>query len=658
MHPSFSSTCSLSVACLVCVLVSGCSISTTSAPTADAGLAIQGKVFGGQQPIVGAQVYLFAANAGVFTPNANGYGNASVSLLTSGTGRTLDNSGGPTNGDYYVTTLTGGAFSITGDYTCTANTQVYLYALSGNPGSGGFADNPSSGLLAALGNCPSGGTFSSSLYVVVNEVSTAGTAYAIAGFATDATHVSSSGTALAKTGIGNAFANVANLAGISTGTALATTPGGGGTVPQSEINTLGNILAACVNSNGVVTGPTNPTACYTLFTNALSGGTTGTQPTDTATAAINMAHYPGANIAALYGLSTANPQFAPALSAQPNDFTVAISFTGGGINTPSSIAIDGSGDAWIANNGSTASVTELSPLGAALNSSPLTGGGLATPHGIAIDLNGNAWVANYAVSGSITELNGITGAVGSTFSGGGLNEPVAIAVDGSDNIWTANYGESIMGNVSKFANNGTADSGSNGYGTDMEINTGIAIDPGGNAWSSDLNYGNLDEVNNTGTLESGFAGYNGGSSINNPTALAFDSSSHVWVATHGSNVRVLSDTGTAVGTYTGGGLGLSQAIAIDGAGNAWIENTKASLTTPGLLSEFTNGGTAITASTGYTSSTLISNTTPIGIAIDGSGDLWVTNNGNSSVTEFIGAGVPVVTPLAVGVKNSTLGTRP
>ena len=207
MHPSFSSTCSLSVACLVCVLVSGCSISTTSAPTADAGLAIQGKVFGGQQPIVGAQVYLFAANAGVFTPNANGYGNASVSLLTSGTGRTLDNSGGPTNGDYYVTTLTGGAFSITGDYTCTANTQVYLYALSGNPGSGGFADNPSSGLLAALGNCPSGGTFSSSLYVVVNEVSTAGTAYAIAGFATDATHVSSSGTALAKTGIGNAFAD-------------------------------------------------------------------------------------------------------------------------------------------------------------------------------------------------------------------------------------------------------------------------------------------------------------------------------------------------------------------------------------------------------------------------------------------------------------------
>jgi hypothetical protein len=28
------------------------------------------------------------------------------------------------------------------------------------------------------------------------------------------------------------------------------------------------------------------------------------------------------------------------------------------------------------------------------------------------------------------------------------------------------------------------------------------------------------------------------------------------------------------------------------------------------------------------------------------------------VTEIVGAGAPVVTPLAVGVKNNTLGSRP
>ena len=98
----------------------------------------------------------------------------------------------------------------------------------------------------------------------MNEVSTIATAYAIAGYATDATHVSSSGSTLAATGIANAFASVTNLETLNTGVALATTPvanGGNGTVPQSEINTLANILASCVNSSGAVTGPPNPTPC-------------------------------------------------------------------------------------------------------------------------------------------------------------------------------------------------------------------------------------------------------------------------------------------------------------------------------------------------------------------------------------------------------------
>ena len=300
-------------------------------------MAFRGVVRGGQQVITGAHVYLFAANAGAFTPNTSGYGNASVSLLTNIAGQTaLDSSGGPTNGDYYVTTDGSGSFSITGDYTCTATQQVYLYVLGGNPGSG---TNSASGLLEVLGSCPTGvggGTFATQdPYVVVNEVTTIAAAYAFAGFATDATHVSSSGTPLALTGIANAFANARNLANITTGIAYAATPATGstGSVPQSGINTLANVLASCINTNGAVTGPTNPTACYTLLTDTLSGGTTGTQPTDTATAAINMAHNPGANIAALYSLSIPTPPFAPG-STQPKDFSVAVSYKGGGLNSP------------------------------------------------------------------------------------------------------------------------------------------------------------------------------------------------------------------------------------------------------------------------------------------------------------------------------------
>lgn len=240
---------------LACFLLSGCAFTPTFVPTPDVGMAISGKAMGGQQAIVGAHVYLLAANAGVFTPNTSGYGNASLSLLTSGSGRTLDSSGGATNGDYYVTTDAAGNFNITSDYTCTGGQQVYLYALGGNPGLTAGTNNSGSGLLAALGTCPgtlgtTGNVFSSSLYVVMNEVSTIATAYAFAGFATDAVHVSSSGTTLAQSGIKNAFLNASNLETLSTGLALSVTPAGIASVPQTTINALANTLAACVNTTG------------------------------------------------------------------------------------------------------------------------------------------------------------------------------------------------------------------------------------------------------------------------------------------------------------------------------------------------------------------------------------------------------------------------
>jgi len=50
------------------------------------------------------------------------------------------------------------------------------------------------------------------------------------------------------------------------------------------------------------------------------------------------------------------------------------------------------------------------------------------------------------------------------------------------------------------------------------------------------------------------------------------------------------------------------------------------------------------------------NASDIGIAVDGSGDVWVLNG--SSLTELIGVSAPVVTPLAVGILNKTLAKRP
>ena len=496
----------LAVLPLMAALLTGCGFSNTATPTPETAAAIRGSVHGGQQPVAGAQVYLVAANT-------TGYGNASVSLLKAGSTGFSDGVGA------YVLTASDGTFSISGDYSCAANTQVYLYALGGNPGAG---PNGAAGFLAALGNCPVAGNFAATTpFIAVNEVSTIAAAYAIAGFATDALHVSSSGTPLAKTGIANAFANAGDLANISTGTALATTPSGNGTVPQSTINTLANILAACINSAGELS-----TACTTLFSNALSGGTTGTTPTDTATAAINIAHYPAANVANLYGSSAPTTPFTPTLSSQPNDFTLGLAFTGGGVNSPTAIAIDGSGNAWLANTNN--SISKFNSLGAAdSGSSGYTGGGLNTPKGIALDTAGNAWVVNFGTN-TLSKFSSlgvaVTGSGG--YTGGGLFGPQGLAFSGNGDLWIADDDF----DVSEFSS-GSALSGTNGDSTGgTHVPEAIAVDGAGSAWTVNGD-SSLSKFASSGLVISGSSGYTGGGiSAGGVTGIAIDSGGFVWIS--------------------------------------------------------------------------------------------------------------------------------
>jgi hypothetical protein len=72
------------------------------------------------------------------------------------------------------------------------------------------------------------------------------------------------------------------------------------------------------------------------------------------------------------------------------------------------------------------------------------------------------------------------------------------------------------------------------------------------------------------------------------------------------------------------------------------------------LVEFSNAGVVLSGSAGYRSGDQLS---IVGVAVDGSGDVWLTTADNA-INKIIGAGTPVVTPLAVGVKNNMLGTRP
>jgi streptogramin lyase len=127
----------------------------------------------------------------------------------------------------------------------------------------------------------------------------------------------------------------------------------------------------------------------------------------------------------------------------------------------------------------------------------------------------------------------------------------------------------------------------------------------------------------------------------------------VWVANSAASVvSRFTKTGGASPSagFSNGGLGGSSGIAIDGVGKVWVSNNGTN-----TLSGLSNNGTLLSGSTGYLVTGL---NNPISLAIDGSGNVWVTNAGNNSLTEVVGAAAPVVSPLSAAVENGKIGSRP
>jgi len=619
------------------VLLSGCALQSTAPPSSQSGASLQGQVHGGQQAVSGAQVYLFAVNTTGYAGSgiAPSTTNLSRPITLSGTGVATDNvATDPTYGDTYVTTDSFGNFSIGGDYTCTAADEVYLYAVGGNTGSG---TNSAASFLALLGSCPAAGNFAATVpFVLMNEVTTVASAYALAGFATDALHISSSGSALAKTGVANAFANFTTLANVAKGTANSVNPNNSAsTVPQAELDTLANILAACVNSTN-----TSPTNCTNLFSYVESAGTTGTPAKETATEAIYIAQHPGTNVTSLYALEggTASP-FAPILTTQPNDFTVAITWTGNGL-APVGVAIDASGAAWVTNF-NPASLTKLLPNGANAPNSPFTGNGLAIPGGIAIDGSGNVWVTerNTSALSKFTNAGAVSGS--SPFTGNGLSTPEPLAIDASGNVWVANFGGS---SVSEFTPSGTVAGASplaiTGLSTDSAV-TAIAVDASGYIWL-DTHGGDGSELfkfNSSGTLQSPFPVTGNGLSYG--AGLEFDNAGNAWAADNGGQLSAFTSAGAAFGTspFSLGSNTTPIWLDIDGASNIWAAGIGGA-----RLSENNSSGTLLSGSSGFG---MTFTQEPLMVAVDGSGDVWATTP--TTLEELIGAATPKVTPIAANL---------
>ncbi|TFF33315.1 DUF6443 domain-containing protein [Mucilaginibacter psychrotolerans] len=169
----------------------------------------------------------------------------------------------------------------------------------------------------------------------------------------------------------------------------------------------------------------------------------------------------------------------------------------------------------------------------------------------------------------------------------------------------------------------------------VPTNTGSAVPA--------INFGQTSTFSGSGTT----------SDFNHPIGLVADQSGNIYVADR-LNYRIRKITpsgiittiagsgvqGSANGTGTAASFGLPNSVAVDAAGNIFVadgfNNMIRKITTAGVVTTFAGSTTA-----GYVNGTGTAArfNNPFGIAIDGSGNLYVAEAGNHTVRKITTAGV-------------------
>jgi hypothetical protein len=595
------------------LILTGCGLGTQAAPSAATALNLAGHIHGGQTPIQGAYVVLYATD-----PAATSYGAPATVLGTA-----------------YSDVYSNFTISPISGASCPAGQQAYITAAGGSSNYTAGLINNSMLEMAALGKCEN---LSTSTFTTLNELTTVAAAYALSGFTTTtfdtANNVYKANvgapvannpgltaiSALTPGGLAHAFINASNLVDPVAGLALPTvnvSVGGvtdTGSVPVAEINTLGDIVQACVNNGG-----TGNASCTTLFADTISAS--GKTPANTLQALINLARNPYTTAAmnstsGLLSLSSANSAFQPTLSANPNDWSLAVTYAlGTTSNTnllkPYWMGMDMNDTVYLGAAATTTTTPALFGVSSYGITVPLFGSmaaGTAT-RGVAPDALGNVWVDNN--SSGLSRFSTTTGALSSTYVT--LLSANGIGVDAANNVWV---GHAVNGatsaNVDEFAYTaGTPATWASHYTAMFPVGYvyGIAIDKNQNVWGGTYTPttppANAEVLANTGTIAA--PTYVASGTVITPVTTPFPS--------------------TVTKTY---------GAVFDASGNAWYTNYSGATTaTSGIIEAIPNSpsaitsisvGTSLVGTTNGTNGVPLGNSTADFAAIDGAGTVFISDN--------------------------------
>jgi streptogramin lyase len=587
--------------------------------------SISGQVNGGTGPIAGSQVTLY-------TPGQSAYGAGAMALGS-------------------AVTDSSGRFKI-GFTPLTSPELLYLVAVGGD---GGAGTNSAIGLMGVVGlsDAPANP-------VTLNELTTVAGEWALSRFF-DSTGQQAGAPSSNTIGIVNAAAQAShNLVDTATGdpahrlpSALACSSG----LPPincdglDRLNTLGNIIAACVQSSGP--SAVLPSCAAATGACDIVLACSGTPVTGTALqAAHGIALNPAGNVSFLFAAAQGAVQpYQPALTAAPDGFEIALNIDAEetGFNYPIGVAVDLPGNVWIANWGGD-SVVKLNPFGRFVGNFRPHGSHLNGPYDLAISAAGDAWVTNSG-GNSVTELDHAGNLIANRAPAGAIiSEPYGIEMDAADNVWVANY----AGNsISELLAAGNYISGVNfaapgaAFGGPVEL----GIDTQANVWAGNYDSDSVSELTASSSYATGFNFAPAGASFAAPLGLGLDASGNIWVANDdGLNISELIASG---GYSTGASLSPAAAafdepvgLKVDSAGNIWATNFGS-----GTLSELVAGCSSGSCSGLNFDPPGADMNSSYGVTVDASGNVWVVNSGNNSISEFIGLAAPTGVP-ALCLKNA------
>jgi streptogramin lyase len=318
-------------------------------------------------------------------------------------------------------------------------------------------------------------------------------------------------------------------------------------------------------------------------------------------------------------------------------------------------------------------LSAFNPQGTPLSSTGFGAADTGNAYGLAIDPNDNVWLtlddygSHNGTRGAIEEFSGVSSrttlGTPTIFMDNSLDYPYAIAADSNGSLFIAN--NSVLNGATNLAtfNPSTGVFASVPTGSGFGFSVGLAPDTAHGVWITGTS-GNisLEHIDASGNLVSHT------DCCSNTDAVALDSTGHVWMADEqntssegGENgaVTELASDGTILQDFiTSGGISHPSHIAIDASQNVWISNLHTPTNDSSSGSEPKNQsfselagsnssspGTAISRSTGYglDAGLLL----PYALAVDPSGNIWISNTGGASLVMFFGMGAPTKTPLPV-----------